>query len=140
MIRKLLVIVLAFAIITSSIGYQVIQHHCIWCGGDRVELIIVGNMEESHDSCCHNEKDKSNHNCGKDDCCLPGLLKLDNALSSEDGHHLVKVTMKVPVINPFILPNNSSEELIKPSEGSLINHTVRLSYKALVPDLIAFRC
>jgi hypothetical protein len=140
MARKLLGIVLAIAIITSSIGYHVIRHHCIWCGGDRVEFVSVGYMEESNDARCHNENDQSHHDCGDDACCLPGLLKLDHAVASEDGHNQVKVSCTAPIIHQYYLPFNSYEGFLKPSENSFTDNKVDPPFRIHAARLIAFRC
>lgn len=140
MIRKLASIVLAIAIITSSIGYHVVSHHCIWCGGDRIEVVSVGTQEESDDSCCHDDKDQSRHDYEEDACCLPGLLKLDHAVASEDGHNQVRVSGTAPIIYQYYLPFNSYEGFLNPSETSYSDSNVDPPFRIHTARLIAFRC
>jgi len=140
MIRKLASIALAIAIITSSIGYHVVRHHCIWCGGDRIEVVSAGTQEKSDDSCCHNENDQSRHDCKEDACCLPGLLKLDHAVASEDGHNQVKASCSTPGIQQYCLPFNSYEGFLKPAENSFSDRNVNPPFRIQAARLIAFRC
>ena len=140
MIRKLASIALAIAIITSSIGCHVVSHHCIWCGGDRIEVVSVSTQEESDDSCCHDDNDQSRHDCEEDACCLPGLLKLDHAVASEDGHNQVKVFCTAPIIHQYYLSFNSYDGFLKPSENSFTYYNVDPPFRIHAARLIAFRC
>jgi hypothetical protein len=84
MISKLLSTIFAISIVWSSIGVQVIQHDCVWCGGERIEFVEKPAANEGG-SCCGSEKDDSHHSCGEDGCCQPKLLKFNAVASSHDG-------------------------------------------------------
>jgi hypothetical protein len=93
MLRKVISIGLLINIVLCSIGVQVMQHHCIWCGGDKIEVIVDrGNCEAEH-SCCAPVKTRA-HQCDENGCCQPKLLKLNNIVSSEDGFELKRVETK----------------------------------------------
>jgi len=140
MIRKILGILLAFSMIASSIGYHVVHHHCIWCGGDRVELISLSGGDGQEESCCHKDTEGSNDDCDEDACCLPGLLKLDHAVASEDGHHQIKVSCTTPIIHQYYLSFNSFEGLLTPLENSFSDHNVDPPMGKQAARLVAFRC
>ncbi len=140
MIRKLLTIVLAIAIVTSSIGYHVISHHCIWCGGERLEIVSAASHEESEDSCCQHEEDQPTHECDDDACCLPGLLKLDHAVASHDGPNQVKAAGTSNLIHQLDLLLNVHGGFLKPIENSCICHIVDPPLRTHATRFIAFRC
>lgn len=140
MFRKVAGILLAIAIVTSSIGYHVVRHHCIWCGGDRIELVSVPAQEESDDSCCHGEPDQTHDDCDKDGCCLPGLLKLDQAVTSADDHHQVKTFNTTPVIHQFYLPGQPGEGFLNPSNQCCSSTIGDPPFRIQSGRIFAFRC
>lgn len=87
MMRKLISIGFAINIIWCSIGVQVMMHDCIWCGGDRIEIVRPGDTEETTGSCCA-EDGSSHHDCEDDGCCQSKLLKLTSGMASEDDFAL----------------------------------------------------
>lgn len=96
MMSKLISILFALNIVMCSIGVQVLQHNCIWCGGDRMEFIIHSNTDEADAACC-SEQDPSHHDCREEGCCEPKLLKLTTGMASEIGFDLKRTDLK-PVI------------------------------------------
>jgi hypothetical protein len=131
---------LAIAIVSSSIGYHVVSHHCIWCGGERIEVVSAGSHEESDDSCCHNDQDQSTHDCDDDACCLPGLLKLDHAVTSQDAPHQVKASGTSNEIHQHYLPFNVNGGFQKPTEYSFICHNVDHPFRIHDSRFLVFRC
>jgi hypothetical protein len=115
MLRKLISIAFAFNIVLSSIGVQVMHHDCLWCGGDRVEVVSFKQLTDSEDSCCAQHSFQKHH-CDEDGCCEPKLLKLTKGLASDEGFDIKRVDIKPFEIDVTYLLNYS-----EPGFGNLKN-------------------
>jgi hypothetical protein len=85
MLRKAISVGLAIHIILCSIGVQVMQHHCVWCGGDRIEVVASASQQDEETSCCADKKEEVHNGCHEGGCCLPKLLKLTSGMTFENG-------------------------------------------------------
>jgi len=104
MFRKLLSIGLAINIIMCSIGVLVMHHHCVWCGGDQLELVGHHHDGDGDSDCCGN-CGTPGHEEKRNDCCQPELLKLFNGVSADDGFAIKRLVVKPVVFDDlFITP------------------------------------
>jgi hypothetical protein len=84
MFRKLISIGFAINIILCSVGIRVMQHHCVWCGGDRIEIMSHEEVDSTAGSCC-SKKETKHHDCQDEGCCQPKLLKLTNGMAGDEA-------------------------------------------------------
>ncbi len=108
MAKVFISILVSISVLLGSIGIHVIEHHCIWCGGDRLEIVSVGLPESHEDSCCGDESTHScsdSHHCEDDNCCLPSFLTLHQGLADHEGISLLKATVKDISFAPTVLEN-----------------------------------
>ncbi len=106
MARKLLSIMLAIAVFAGSIGFHVIEHHCIWCGGDRVEFISMGSPAAVTESSCNGEESdccSEEHHGDCEDCCVPAFFTLDQGLADGDSIDLSKAALTCFTFSPAVL-------------------------------------
>ncbi|HBB92436.1 MAG: hypothetical protein A2X22_10500 [Bacteroidetes bacterium GWF2_49_14] len=106
MAKRFISILVSFSVLLGSIGIHVIEHHCIGCGGDRLEIVSVGLPESHADSCCGEESTNScseSHHCEDDNCCFPSLLTLHQGLTDDEGISLIKATVKGISFAPAVL-------------------------------------
>ena len=111
MIRKLAGILLSVIMVVCSIGFHVIEHHCIWCGGDRIEFVAIGipgNEEEEQcsaaveDACCSHEEEEDS-GCHEHGCCKANFLTLQTGLVDEGGFDYTKSFSQKIDFQPVIL-------------------------------------
>lgn len=106
MAKRFISILVSISVLLGSIGIHVIEHHCIWCGGDRLEIVSVGMPDSHENSCCG---DESTHSCSDshhnedDNCCFPSLLTLHQGLADDEGISLTKATVKDISLTPAVL-------------------------------------
>lgn len=105
MLDKLKIILLAANIVACSIGVQVMQHHCIWCGGDRLEFISNGHTDDLEGYCC-SDHESSHHDCEEKGCCQPKLLKLTTGITTEQAFDLKRIDLKPVVFEPMFIVDN----------------------------------
>lgn len=86
--RKFLSILFSLTVLVLSNGIQVMQHHCLWCGGERIEIIRPEQSFGEEASCCESHADHAHPPCNEDGCCEPRLIKLTIGLTSEEESHL----------------------------------------------------
>jgi hypothetical protein len=108
--RKLFSIAFAVQIIWFSIGVQVMEHHCVWCGGDRIEVMGHTTAEADSHDCC-GEKETDHHGCEHDGCCQPELVKLTTGINLEDGSELSVDVRTVTYDFLFVTINRMSDPL-----------------------------
>jgi hypothetical protein len=105
MVRKLLSILVAVNIVYCSIGVQVMHHHCVWCGGDRLEVVEVKPFDDADGACCTSHED-THQDCRTGGCCEPQLLKLSGGLTGEDGVVLKRTEIILPLDIAFLQQEN----------------------------------
>lgn len=102
--KKVLSILLSLAIVTGSIGFHVIEHHCVWCGGDKVEFVAIGLPAHNDDSCCGDQcSTTGSHDCHEDGCCNPEFLTLQTGLMDEGGLSLLKSGFTIVDFTPALI-------------------------------------
>ncbi len=106
MVKGILSIALSINIVLCSIGVQVLKHHCVWCGGDRLE-IVSGNGKPHEEGGCCSKQVAHTHDCRKQGCCKSELLKLAGGTTSEDGFTLKKAAERPEQVIAVICLGNS---------------------------------
>ena len=138
--RILLSIWLTAAVITSSAGYTVIHHHCLWCGGDRIEWTGIPESGSGDHGCCQDHGMNTGHDCEHDSCCQPGILKIDQAVSSQDNLPVIKACSRslaqpaFPVIMAGFFQDYSF------GLETIITKPPSLAFCQIQSSLVVFRC
>jgi len=138
--KKLLSILLSFAIIVGSIGFHVIEHHCIWCGGDKVEFVTIGLPDHHTGSCCDDQPGTSAHDCHDDGCCDPEFLTLETGLMDEGGLDLLKTVFNVTDYTPPVVAYAFHPDMFYPVENKLIIPLITGCPASLHSGIVALRC
>jgi hypothetical protein len=138
--RKLIAILLAVAIVTGSIGFHVIEHHCIWCGGDKIEFVAIGLPTEHTDSCCGEMPGSHQHDCHDDGCCDPGFLTIETGLVDEGGLSLLKTSFTIVDFTPVLVSSAMIPDLYYPGGHNIKIPSGPLYYPPCQAGVLALRC
>ena len=139
MLRKVISIGFVINIVLCSIGVQVMQHHCIWCGGDRVEVVLNQWVGEKEHSCCTPVKTRA-HQCDENGNCQPKLLKLTNVISSQAGFDLKRIDAKPVSIDVVYLFNYPEETVFDSIKDRFGNNSCFGFFSPPVAFLAPLRC
>jgi len=139
MLSKLISIAFAVNIVLCSVGVQVMHHDCLWCGGDRVEVVSLKQLTNSEDSCC-TQHGNEKHHCDEDGCCEPKLLKLTKGLASDDGFDFKRVDTKPFTIDVVYLLNYAGPGFENPKNKPFKDSDFSNSISPPVAFLAPLRC
>lgn len=88
--KKVISIVLSITVLFSTMGFQMIHHHCAACGGDRYELLLISSETEEqpiHHACCSShqgiENTSDEGSCSESDCCPSEFYQLNPLVDSQ---------------------------------------------------------
>ncbi len=115
-LKRLISFGFAIYILMFSIGINVVQHNCVWCGGNRIELAGYQKQETAESSCCSKHQ-SAGHNCKEEGCCKPGILKLTKGVTADHGFDFKRINSKPILIEAVYLLSYLKENIYNSFEN-----------------------